>query len=384
MGIKRDEAERLAHDVRECNKIFGKVKHDRTQEIKGLVKVEEGTGPNQVDVNGIFQFERQRDILRRILAQGVPLDEAIPLAREAGESQEPFDRALAKRFVREQLSDIRSSSDEITVTGGARKRFRILVSKGVHIEKARIVCQCPVKTRQLRFALSGTIIEPTPKAPKRPVRAANTKSSPANFRSSGTGNTSNSNIAYEQSQNALRDNKSHPQQININETQCKNTRHIEPQISTSIRYRQETPFLGTMIEPHTNDDPLRIKLAVISPDFPLTIWPTEMLKGIQHFISKAADNEGIDLTSLYASCSFRPGWIAYSITDMRTAQWFRTRVPHLRPYEAFLAVVDQDAVPRSQIFVGYIPEQRNLSNDDLLEAIGMKKQRSPHTGLERN
>lgn len=376
LGVKHGEAKRMAHNVRESAQFFAKVKNAHLDEIRGVVNIEENND-SQVDVNTIFQFERQRDILRRLLAQGVTLKEAIPLAKDAGECQEPFSRVLAKRFVREQLANVRSSSDEIEVKGGSRKRFRKLISRGVHLDKARTLCQSPWETKKTLLALRGIHVEPKATTRKPPTSNTNKSLPNRQITRSETGTNLNTSSVY--SGRSRGEIATHTQQrINPNEIQEQDARCDQSQInSPTIRYNdveREQPFLESIPIHRIEEDSVGIKLAVISPDFPVSIWPTEMLKGIQYFITKAAQNDGIDLASRYATCTFRPGWIAYSIHDRRVAQWFRERVPNLRPYEAFLAVVDQDQVPRPQVFVGYIPEGRNIHIEDLLAVIGLQNQ----------
>ncbi|XP_067615750.1 uncharacterized protein [Eurosta solidaginis] len=456
VGVEPEEAGKIARSVIESKNVYEQAKKSLDDEVRDLVEINEGDGPDQVNIKAIFPFERQRDILRRLLQQGVKLDEAIPLAEKAGESMEPFDKVTAKRFVKDRLREIASSTDDIKLTSGSmRKRFRKLIVKGINVDKARILCQNPFDTKRAIFALRGIILEP--KTRNEIARTYGESSLPplpetSRFKNeTATSYTAQQNkykyvrprdeikremIPTRRSDNSNETTTSHTAQQNKykyvspryeiqkeiiptersdnrNETAIRrsyNTSHRESihgremmeqqfispeanyictdpekllqqkqqELALELLLQQFMPHLAESQQFSQSSVPRHgaevIKLAVISPDFPLTMWPAEMLKGIQKLINQTARTDGIDLSDGCAKCSFRPGWIAYTIHDELIAQWFRLRVSNLRPYDAFVAVVDENEVPRSELFVAYIPEKRDISTEDLLTII--RKQNS--------
>uniref|UniRef100_W8BU20 DUF4780 domain-containing protein n=1 Tax=Ceratitis capitata TaxID=7213 RepID=W8BU20_CERCA len=396
-GIHHKDAKLLAYSQKETAQIFNKSRNIATDNIRGLITLDKDT---EDKVQEAFQFERQRDILRYFLRQGVTMEEAMPLAREAGENNEAFDRIQAKRFVREQLRSIKASTDAIAVNGGARKRFRILVDKFVNLDKAREICHDPWETKRTIFALRGKVLPPkadanTPSISNKRNETAYTKfkSQIRKWARNETNTQPNASFNANQSQQNLvnfRNDTATPlaQSADFNLTSRnheirRNEQIAPPQLFTGYNeslnhntYQQQRAQQELFASRYDNtptqqlrDDAANVKLAVISSDYPFTIWSTDILKRIQQFISQAANADGIDLSSRHVTCNFRPGWIVYNIRDLTTTQWFRARVPNLQPCSTPLNVINENEVPRSEIFVAHIPERRDISTNRLLDNI---------------
>lgn len=221
----------------------------------------------------------------------------------------------------------RTTEGRLKLPGSARKRLKLYLKEGMSIEKARELCLKPM--REVRNELCDL------KIPRKRGRSDGSSPDKSNPPKRATGSTVDGT------------------------SMAKNTSAspVETRISN--------------VQPTYKDMAEVVRLGVIPPDFPATVWSEDKLKLIQTAVlDKIVELKKGSIKPQFAGCSFKPGWLVFNCKGTKSAEWVRENVPSIKPWkDAVMKVVSEEEVPRAEIFIGYFPEKPDTSTNRILSLI---------------
>lgn len=119
-----------------------------------------------------------------------------------------------------------------------------------------------------------------------------------------------------------------------------------------------------------------VKIGILAKSFPETLLSTDQLTAVQ---SSVLDEivllkEGA-VKPKFLSSTFKPGFIVITCADKATADWLKSIVSQLKPWEgADLMAVEEKDIPRPEILVAFFPNSAQESNERILHFIGAQNE----------
>lgn len=280
-----------------------------------------------------------KDVQPEPIEAQIPTDEEDALLESAPNSQPSDSKKIAAK--RDGLKP--------KLCGSARKRLKIYLSQGMNEEKARELCLKPMKEardelRDLKIPRKrGRSDGSTPDKPNPPKRLAGPETAGNSIAKSLT--------AAAKVIEALPETKGN--------SKAKSLREAE----TVTEAQPSRPSYGDVAQV--------IKLGVIPPDFPATMWSDEKLALVQTAVlDKIVELKKSSVKPQFAGCTFKPGWLIFNCKGENSAQWIREHVPTLKPWSnAVLKVTSEEEAPRAVIHVGYFPEKPDTPTSRILSLI---------------
>lgn len=304
-------------------------KEKQKQVVVDLSSAEMGAhGPNS-SVEAMDVVQHAEDHMDPIaVVTNIPTDEEDALL-----NSQPVESVK----VQSPSAESKPVTERVKLCGAARKRLRTYLDEGIDIETARKLCVKPMRearkevneltVKRKRVRSDGS----SPPEKKHPAKRT------ADMDVDGT------------------PRKADKGKIIVPVSAMPATQHqLQSQAAPSYKETVETTKIG-----------------VIPPDFPKTRWSDKQLEAIQSAVKdKIRELRKGVVKPAFSSCSFKPGWLSFGCRDTSTVQWLETHVPTLKPWsDAKLKVAAESDVPKAQVFVGYFPEKKDTSNEEILELI---------------
>lgn len=124
--------------------------------------------------------------------------------------------------------------------------------------------------------------------------------------------------------------------------------------------------------PHTYSETLKlIRIGILPKNYPKVEFTTTNLELIeQSILGKVIQQRKEQFKPKFANCKFKSGYMVLGCQDKLTADWLKTVVPDLKPWDtADLVVVDEDKIPKPDVLVVLFPKSADNDNDTILGLV---------------
>lgn len=113
------------------------------------------------------------------------------------------------------------------------------------------------------------------------------------------------------------------------------------------------------------------RLAICDRNYPNTLLTTEQMTSIgDEIMELVLEQETKEVKPSFEGCSHKPGYVVLSCASKETAQWVRGIISRVKPWEgADLLVMEEDEIPRPEIYILYLPAAKEENTDKILRRI---------------